>query len=273
MDIEQLNKSQIVLLTLLVSFVTSIATGIVTVALMQQAPPAITQTVNRVVEHTVEKIVPGQSASAAVPLTQTQTIVVKEADVIASAVSKAAPAVVRLYTSSNEAPQLLGLGVVIAPGIIATDIGALGEASDAFIETSASTRVRAFVVERSTETGVAFLRAATTTPDGAPVPAWKSVSYPERRFVLGETVIGLSGKTTLRLGQGIIAGSQDVAAVAGAQFIETDISEGSLMPGSILIDTDGALLGMSTQVSRADGASVFISNKAISMKDSAGGQQ
>ena len=45
------------------------------------------------------------------------------------------------------------------------------------------------------------------------------------------------------------------------------------MPGSILIDTDGALLGMSTQVSRADGASVFISNKAISMKDSAGGQQ
>ena len=35
MDLEKLNKSQIVLLTLLVSFVTSIATGIVTVALMQ----------------------------------------------------------------------------------------------------------------------------------------------------------------------------------------------------------------------------------------------
>src|SRR4029077_18213268 len=54
MDIEKLTKSQIVLLTLLVSFVTSIATGIVTVSLMDQAPPAIAQSVSRIVEHTVE---------------------------------------------------------------------------------------------------------------------------------------------------------------------------------------------------------------------------
>ena len=50
MDMEELSKSQIILLTLLVSFVTSIATGIVTVSLMNQAPPAIAQTVNRIIE-------------------------------------------------------------------------------------------------------------------------------------------------------------------------------------------------------------------------------
>ena len=69
MDIEQLNRTQILLLTLLVSFVTSIATGIVTVSLMGQAPHGITQTVNRIFERTVEKVVPEPvrpSAAAAV---------------------------------------------------------------------------------------------------------------------------------------------------------------------------------------------------------------
>jgi hypothetical protein len=48
MNLEQLNKTQIILLTLLVSFVTSIATAIATAALIQKAPADIT----RVIGHT-----------------------------------------------------------------------------------------------------------------------------------------------------------------------------------------------------------------------------
>src|ERR1043166_8139095 len=59
MDIEKLTKSQIVLLTLLVSFMTSIATGILTVPLLQQAPPEITKTVNREVDHTGAIVIEG----------------------------------------------------------------------------------------------------------------------------------------------------------------------------------------------------------------------
>jgi len=95
MDIERLTKMQIVLLTLLVSFVTSIATGIVTVTLMDQAPPAITQTINRVVERTVEKVVPDKSQGANV-ITKEVTVVVKEDDLITDSIEKNSKSVVRI---------------------------------------------------------------------------------------------------------------------------------------------------------------------------------
>ena len=58
MDIKELNKSQLILLAILLSFVTSIATGITTVTLMQQAPGSVTVPINRIVRETVEKVVP-----------------------------------------------------------------------------------------------------------------------------------------------------------------------------------------------------------------------
>lgn len=56
MDIEDLNKTQLLLLTLLVNFVTSIATGVLTVSLLTDSSPTVTQTVNRIVERTVESV-------------------------------------------------------------------------------------------------------------------------------------------------------------------------------------------------------------------------
>lgn len=274
MEIEHLNKHQIVLLTFLVSFISSIVTGIITVSLMQQAPPAITQTVNRVVEHTVEKVVPGQTAaSAAVSQPITKTVVVKESDAIAAGVSAATPSLVRLYLSNGE-QQFIGLGVVLTPtGLIAADSASLGDNADATVDLS-GVHVRAFVVSRDTATGVAYLRAATTTADGAPVPAWKPVSFTGQRPVLGQSVVALSGKSSIRLGQGIITASQSLGeSKVGGGILETNVAEGSIMQGSMLIDTEGALIGMSTGIARAAGASDFLSADLIGMKEGGGGQQ
>jgi hypothetical protein len=62
MDIKDLNKSQLILLALLISFVTSIASAIATVSLLEQAPAPVTQTINRVVKNTIERVVQSDSA-------------------------------------------------------------------------------------------------------------------------------------------------------------------------------------------------------------------
>ena len=82
MDVKELNKSQLILLAILLSFITSIATGIVTVTLLQQAPISVTTPINRVVQQTVEKITQIEGKPTV------QTVVVKEEDLVVDAIAK-----------------------------------------------------------------------------------------------------------------------------------------------------------------------------------------
>lgn len=81
MEMKDLNKSQLILLALLISFVASIAASIATVTLLQQAPPAVAQTINRIVQKTIETVVPSDiskkpalSADETKLLTQLKTV-------------------------------------------------------------------------------------------------------------------------------------------------------------------------------------------------------
>lgn len=259
MDMEHLNKSQIVLLTLLVSFFTSIATGIVTVSLMDQAPPIVAQTVSRVIEKTVETVVPapaGQTAGAATTIvTKEKTVVVTESEQIAKAIERVSPSLVRVYTTAEDEPLFLGIGIVLdSSGTIITDIAAIDQRSEASLVLPDSTRVRAFVTKRDASIGIAYLKMSTSSESQTPKITWKPVSIATNRPVLGASAVALSGKTVARIANGL------VTALLGDKgtVIDTDIPETSIMQGSPLVDTSGNLIGVSTGVARASSAQGFI---------------
>lgn len=265
MNMEELSKSQIVLLTLLVSFVTSIATGIVTVSLMDQAPPAIAQTVNRIIERTVEKVVPSGQAAATI-VTQEKTIIVKESDLIAKALERVNPSIVRLYNNNQEAPIFIGLGIVAdGSGTIVSDSEALGEATDVVAELADKSRVRASVSSSDATSGLVYFAAATTTVDGKPI-AWTPVAIASGQAVLGETVVVIAGRSVARIGAGLVTTLTTSSEEDGVKVIDTDISSDLIIAGSPLINTDGSLLGIRTYVARATSLSGFITS-AVLMKE------
>ena len=114
---DELNKNQIILLTLLVSFVTSIATGIVTVTLMDQAPAGVTQTINRIVERTVERVVPGETQISTV--IKEVPVIVTEEELIVKAINHGAKSLVVLLDADNE-EIIWGSGFIVTGGRVVT---------------------------------------------------------------------------------------------------------------------------------------------------------
>ena len=87
---------------------------------------------------------------------------------------------------------------------------------------------------------------------------------------LGQTVIALGGKNRTNVSLGIICGliekdievssdseDEDVKIVTLLSFVETNISEQSVLPGSPLIDIFGDIVGISTASSRDGGGADY----------------
>lgn len=107
MTIEDLSKTQLLLLTILVNFVTAIATAVLTVSLLDQAPPYVTQTVNQIVERTVETVATGTPiASIVLPKPIPAAPQPTQEEKLTSALGADASRTVLIYKGSTTTPAI-----------------------------------------------------------------------------------------------------------------------------------------------------------------------
>ena len=239
------------------SFVVSIATGIITVAMLQVAPETVTQTVNRVVEHTIERIVTG-STSPEKPqsvitnnVTKEVTVYAKEDDLVVNAVEKNQPRVAVIYASgagSSSDPIATGF-VASRDGLVVTETkGLLGDAPahDSYLVAIKGVGYKAVPVAGEDGAKSLFFLKLTGL---SPTTTLDAVSYGRGDPKVAQTVVILGGgdgtgvfKTTLsKMRYGKSDSTSTPALLIGIDTLPK-ITEENL--GAPVVDLDGQLVGI-----------------------------
>jgi S1-C subfamily serine protease len=206
---DSLNNNQIVLLTLLVSFITSIATGIVTVTLIDQAPPAVTQTINRVVERTIEKVVPGEPTVSTV--VKEVPVIVTEEHLIVDVISKASPGIVRI--ADSDAHFIVSGFVVSGDGLVLTTSAALPAATSTTISNGYTvlladgTKVGAHRLEQTSVPGIGVLKLNTVPAGLKPLEVLATDTAEADRILPGQTIVavGVTDAGQINVSGGIVS--------------------------------------------------------------------
>lgn len=253
MDIEDLNKSQIILLTLLVSFVTSIATGIVTVSLMEKAPKDVVRVVQRVVEKTVEQVDSvAPTVNTKEVIVQEKTVIVDQTDKLSQAVSVNKGKVVKIYEKDTD--EFVAFGIATQPDTVLTDAGVLDNEKKYIISISSSEFRDVEVVKLSGARAIAKLQLNSQNKlKTAEIGSEKDIK-------LGTKVFMFDNKELNAIKTGI------VSQITPSLF-STDMNIKDIIPGTPVFDYEGNLIGMSTSVSREDSVTSFIKSTALEAVD------
>jgi hypothetical protein len=227
MDVKELNKSQLIMLALLLSFVTSIATGITTVTLMQQAPSSVTVPINRIIKQTVEKIVPGETINT------TQTVIVKEEDLVVDAIAKNQTALFSLSRegmSENGQTVEIGEGKALAvstEGIVVVDATFVSDKGVYYVKNSSGKFKADFV--STNKSGFSFLKI------GAPLDEKNKLEF---------TVPSFGDLNKMKIGQKIIIFGSSISSFIFDGANDLRLSGTKSNAGAPVLDLDGNVLGI-----------------------------
>jgi S1-C subfamily serine protease len=245
---EDLNKNQIILLTLLVSFVTSIATGIMTVSLLQQAPVEVTRNINSIVEKTIEKVVPSTILTPASK--EVTTVVVKEDDMIIDSINKNLKSIVRITERDaiSGSDTLYGIGLVTGKdGVMVASRKEITPTNMYTVTLHDGKTFTLAVIGVDKKTNLIMFKANQndkTKYDFIPT------SFGQNDPKLGQTVISLGGSETNGVSVGRVISLQMKESGTGTSTVkylasvETDVSSKDLLAGSPLFDLSGNVVGM-----------------------------
>ncbi|MBI4692235.1 MAG: trypsin-like peptidase domain-containing protein [Candidatus Terrybacteria bacterium] len=288
---ENLTKTQIVLLTLLVSFMTSLATGIVTVSLMSQAPAPFTQTVHKVIEKitpiplTPEEKKPeqNQNNNAQIYNGQEEALVKMVKDISPSVASVVAtkdiPVIEEYYINpfgdifpDFQIPQYKQKGTekkqvssgtgffVSRDGLLVTNRHVVEDAdADYSIIMTNGQKLDAKVLARDPFQDIAILKVEGSSPTGEfkPIPLGDSDS-----LNVGQTVIAIGntlGEFQNTVSVGIISGLHRSITAEGAlsgpvelqELIQTDAAINPGNSGGPLLDIFGRVIGINVAVAQS----------------------
>jgi len=228
MDIEDLSKTQLLLLTILVNFVTAIATAVMTVSLLDQAPPTVTQTVNRIVERTVEG-----AAQAPLPgiVTKETTVVIKDEDLLSAAISANAARSVTIHKGATTTP-------VVAVGTYLPDKRAVVTATAAELPKEATV---AFSDGSVAEASISRPGATLTIYGFSDTAVLPAVATPD-----------IIPAADLKQGQTLVALTREGAAVTGiislveSAGVRANVT--GIPAGAAAVNISGDLIGIATGV-------------------------
>ena len=194
---EHLTKAQIVLLTLFVSFVASMATGIVVVTLMSQAPDPVNQTITNVIERTIEKITPTFVEKPG------ETVIVKDEDLVVAAIDRNIKSTVAFRVVGQDGElRLAGVGVIVsADGLIVTEKGNFGQGVLTTTIDGAQYALQVLSDEKNNSLGIGRLTPVSSTSTSSFVPV---VMGSPDNLKLGQTALVIGGRDGKTISTGII---------------------------------------------------------------------
>lgn len=250
---EGLTKHQLILVALLLSFVTSIATGIVTVSLMDQAPKSVTNTINRVVEKTIEKVVPAQSQTASVVK---ETVVVNAEDLTIDSIAKNSKSLVRIkrFNTDTNSEDLISIGMVVSKeGSMIADLGLLSAQGRYTATDYSGISFDISLIDADPNTHIAYFLPVKN--DNLKISFVPAVIGDANNLKIGQTVIALGGAQRNTVAIGNVSSLVEKVDSSDSKktyisLIDTSVNLKDPVFGTFLLDLKGEIVGI--QVNKED---------------------